>query len=70
MGDTLVVNSMENHASRVTTTAGPSAQEWESHRGTITRLYLEEDLPLPEVSVIMEHQYKFKATCVLLVSPS
>lgn len=39
-----------------------TAEQWNVHRGLITRLYREQDLPLREVVQIMESKYNFKAT--------
>ncbi|KAE9381166.1 hypothetical protein N431DRAFT_321189, partial [Stipitochalara longipes BDJ] len=38
------------------------AEKWEAHRGLITRYYILEDKPLPEVKVIMALQHGFRAT--------
>ncbi|EXJ69534.1 uncharacterized protein A1O5_07570 [Cladophialophora psammophila CBS 110553] len=37
-------------------------QEWNAHRGVITRLYRDRELPLKDVQRIMEMEYNFKAT--------
>lgn len=42
--------------------AWASAQEWESHRETITRLFWDENRPLREVVEIMSRDHGFNAT--------
>jgi Clr5 domain len=39
-----------------------SASEWECHRETISRLYVDENRSLKEVQRLMEDVYRFKAT--------
>lgn len=36
--------------------------EWADHRDVITKLYMDEHLPLPRVMEIMERGYNFYAT--------
>ena len=52
---------MEN-PSTVKILAGPSPREWELHRPTIRRLYLDEDWSLPRVMRIMQKEHRFKAS--------
>ena len=42
--------------------SGPGSDVWETHRSTIKKLYLDEDKTLEEVVVIMERDYRHKAT--------
>ena len=39
-----------------------TAEDWNRHRETFTKLYLEESKTLNEVMSIMKEQYGFKAT--------
>lgn len=39
-----------------------SEKDWNSQRGVIKELYLQQDKTLKEVMAIMEHQHHFKAT--------
>jgi hypothetical protein len=39
-----------------------TAEDWAVHRGLITRLYRDMNLPLKEVAKILETDYHFKAT--------
>lgn len=40
-----------------------SAEDWETHKETITRLYLHEKRPLQEVMELMALNHSFFATC-------
>lgn len=47
-------------ATQLSSWAKPS--DWEQHRNTIKRLYLDEDMPLPQVMQVMEQNYGLRAT--------
>lgn len=50
------------HSSNIARSVGPTAEEWQLHRPTIKRLYLDEDRTLPDVMRIMQQQHSFKAS--------
>lgn len=37
----------------------PGGGDWDAYRPIITRLYIEEEMTLPEVMVIMQRDYSF-----------
>jgi hypothetical protein len=46
----------------------PVPEDWAKHRRLIRQLYLHEDRPLNEVMEIMQRDYEFKATYVVLMN--
>jgi hypothetical protein len=42
--------------------AMPTQEEWDHHRGTISRLYFIDNQPLRKVRAIMSERYGFRAT--------
>jgi hypothetical protein len=42
--------------------AMPTQNEWDHHRGMISRLYFVDNKPLSKVRAIMSEQYGFRAT--------
>ena len=42
--------------------AMPTQEEWDHHRGTISRLYFVENEPLRKVRAIMAERHGFRAT--------
>ena len=46
------------------TSSGPSCQDWELHRRTITQLYQTEERTLKDVKAIMEARHGFSATAL------
>ena len=45
-----------------TRTKHPSPKDWDLHRNEISRLYVDENLPLREVAQQMEKRFRFIAT--------
>jgi len=63
----LMEDTQKEHTSTILAQNGSaaypqSASEWECHRETISRLYVDENRSLKEVQRLMEDVYRFKAT--------
>jgi hypothetical protein len=49
------------------TKASPSSEDWENIRPIFTHLYVEKDLPLKDVMVMLAQEYNFHAQYVFLI---
>ncbi|KAK8037181.1 hypothetical protein PG991_000527 [Apiospora marii] len=58
----MAASDSKNKPPSLSQKAWASAQEWESHRETITRLFWDENRPLREVVEIMSRDHGFNAT--------